>query len=76
MNLPELGSVTLGITEIRKEMIRDHVEDEDIPMEIVHTFDFNCSCKKCTSDGDNRALSKNLFLKRLKLDSLNFSTDI
>ena len=52
MNLPELGSVTLGITEIRKE---SH-EEEDIPMEIVHTFDFNCSCNKCTAADDNQVL--------------------
>jgi hypothetical protein len=44
MNLPELGSVALGITDVRKESI--HTDEEDIPMEIMHTYDFNCSCKK------------------------------
>jgi len=50
MNLPELGSVALGITDVRKELIKNN--EEDIPMEIIHTYDFNCSCAKCTSDGD------------------------
>jgi hypothetical protein len=75
MNLPELGSVTLGITDIRKELIRNH-EEEDIPMEIIHTFDFNCSCNKCTSDGDDRILSKNKSFEKLKLENFNFSINI
>jgi len=68
MNLPELGSVTLGITDIRKELIRNNEEEEeeDIPMEIIHTFDFNCSCNKCTSDGDDRVLSENRSFEKLK----------
>ncbi|CAF0732702.1 unnamed protein product [Adineta steineri] len=51
MNLSELGSVALGITDVRKESSTDH-NDEDIPMEITHTYDFNCSCDKCTSNPD------------------------
>jgi hypothetical protein len=75
MNLPELGSVTLGITDIRKELIRNH-EEEDIPMEVIHTFDFNCSCNKCTYDGDDRILSKNKSFEKLKLENFNFSINI
>jgi hypothetical protein len=65
MNLPELGSVALGITDIRKEMVENH--EEDIPIEIIHTYDFNCSCKKCISggDGNDRVLSKNKSLKKI-----------
>ncbi|CAF0855572.1 unnamed protein product [Rotaria sordida] len=46
MNLPELGSVILGITDVRKESTNNN--EEDISMEIIHTYDFNCSCNKCT----------------------------
>jgi hypothetical protein len=59
MNLPELGSVTLGITDIKKEWIKNN--EEDIPMERIHTYDFNCSCNKCTSGGQiDRVLSENI----------------
>lgn len=50
INLPELGSVALGITDIRKESINNN-DDEDIPMEIIHTYDFNCPCNRCISNG-------------------------
>ena len=67
MNLPELGSVTLGITDIRKEPIRTD-EEKDIPMETIHTFDFDCSCNKCTSEGgDERVLSKNAIFSKMKI---------
>ncbi|CAF3397914.1 unnamed protein product [Rotaria sp. Silwood1] len=46
MNLPELGSVVLGVTDVRKESI--NANEEDTPMEAIHTYDFNCSCNKCT----------------------------
>ncbi|CAF3533760.1 unnamed protein product [Rotaria sordida] len=46
MNLPELGSVILGITDVRKESTNNN--EEDISMEMIHTYDFNCSCNKCT----------------------------
>ncbi|CAF4342432.1 unnamed protein product [Rotaria socialis] len=48
-NLPELGSVALGITGVRKESSSNNTE-EDVPIEIIHTYDFNCSCNKCTSN--------------------------
>ena len=58
MNLPELCPVALGITDVRKELTNNNNE-EDIPMEIIHTYDFNCSCNKCTADNPiNRALSE------------------
>lgn len=65
MNLPELGSVALGITDIKKELMNNN--EQDIPMEIVHTYDFNCSCKKCIPDGENdEILSKERLLKSLE----------
>jgi len=42
MNLPELGSVALGITDIRKEAVNNNTED-DSPMEIIHRYDFDCN---------------------------------
>jgi len=51
MNIPELGLVALGITDVRKESINN--SDEDIPMEIVHTYDFNCSCNNGPIDRDS-----------------------
>jgi hypothetical protein len=51
MNIPELGSVVLGITDVRKESINN--SDEDIPMEIIHTYDFNCSCNNGPIDRDS-----------------------
>jgi hypothetical protein len=50
INLPELGSVALGITDIRKESINNNNNEEDIPMEIIHTYDFNCPCNRCISN--------------------------
>jgi hypothetical protein len=59
LNLPELGSVTLGITDIRKELIQN--QEEDIPMEIIHRYDFNCSCNKCHFAGEiDRTSSENI----------------
>ncbi|UJR36699.1 hypothetical protein I4U23_029416 [Adineta vaga] len=49
MNLTDLNSVTLGITDIRKELISNRNEQE-LQMEIIHTYDFNCSCNKCNSN--------------------------
>lgn len=58
MNLSELGSITLGITDIKKEMNEN--TEEDIPMEIVHTYDFNCLCKNCPSDNEKRSTTFDL----------------
>jgi len=41
MNIPDLGSVTLGITDIKKELIQN--SEKDIPMKIIDTYDFNYS---------------------------------
>ncbi|CAF2099622.1 unnamed protein product [Rotaria magnacalcarata] len=49
INLPELGSVALGITGVRKESSSNNTE-EDVSIETIHTYDFNCSCNKCTSN--------------------------
>jgi hypothetical protein len=59
MNLPDLGSVALGITDLRKQATHKLNNEADDPMEITHTYDFNCSCDKCTCGGRiDRALGK------------------
>ncbi len=59
IDLPELGSIALGITDLRKELIKNN--EEDIPMEIIHTYDFNCSCAKCTFGGDINRIKTTTF---------------
>ncbi|CAF1028429.1 unnamed protein product [Adineta ricciae] len=49
INLTDLGSATLGITDIRKELIVSKTEEE-IPMETTHTYAFNCPCHKSDSN--------------------------
>lgn len=48
MNLPDLGSVVLGITDVRKESSADN--KKDAPVETMHTYDFSCVCNKCIGD--------------------------
>ena len=68
LNLPDFGSVILGITDIRRQSM-NNINEEDIPIEITHTYDFNCSCHKCNSnnctDGD---FGEKLFLKCIKFN--------
>lgn len=48
MNLRKVGSVVLGVNDIRKESSGNN--EEDIPDETIHTYDFQCSCNKCTEN--------------------------
>ena len=49
INPTDLGSATLGITDIRKEPIAGKTEEE-ISMEMTHTYEFNCPCHKSDSN--------------------------
>jgi hypothetical protein len=64
MNLPDLGSVALGITDVRKESVYNN--EEDLPMEITHTYDFDCSCFKCNKN--DRALRNDLNFSNNSID--------
>lgn len=46
LSIPEIGSVSMGITDLRKE---SHFtpSEEDLPTDSVHTYDFNCLCNQC-----------------------------
>lgn len=49
LDIPELGPMTLGITDVRNESIEN---EEQMPEGVMHDFDFHCSCEKCANDHD------------------------
>lgn len=67
MNLPELGSVTLGVTDLRNECVSNEGEVQ-MSEDIIRNFDFQCSCEKCNDNeldhvsGEN---DKTLFSKEI-----------
>jgi len=46
LTIPEIGSVAMGITDIRKEN-ENIPEIDEMSQELVHTYDFNCLCHQC-----------------------------
>lgn len=51
MNLPDMGAVALGITDVRRESVAtDKPVDEGT--EAIHRYDFHCSCSKCRPNED------------------------
>lgn len=56
LNIPELGPVTLGVTDVRNESM---VNEEPMSEDITHDFDFYCSCEKC-------AIGPNEISRRMK----------
>lgn len=51
INIPNIGSVAMGITDIRKEN-QNIPEVDEMSQELVHTYDFNCLCNQCNPKND------------------------
>lgn len=56
MNLPELGAVAMGITDVQRASVTNRMETEPCPP-VAQTYDFHCSCEKCPG---NRHTSERL----------------
>ena len=50
MKIQDIGSVALGITDIRKENHSITTETDSTSTVACHRYEFSCSCSKCSTD--------------------------
>jgi hypothetical protein len=65
MNLPDMGAIALGITDVRRESVAMNKETDE-RTETIHRYDFHCSCSKCRPNED---AANPTFCKSLSMDS-------